>query len=306
MPRGLDIKFLILAGLSVLVLSFQNCSTHELNFPPPFPKSVTLKVMNYCPPEGHSFVELFATNRSAYLSNKVLIPDSDRDGLSDELERSEGFKAVYGFYSKKADTNFDYYSDYVQFALGVDKEQQGRLVSCPSGFNDTDLDGLTDCEENALKLDMLNPDSDGDSIPDGLEVRSKLNAADIFDADLDFDQDGKTNLEEIKQNTPMEYTNDKYTDHNALHYHTKTNFLDDGTSCYDLEVSNVPILDINYNLVQFYIVENYTDTSGTISEVIMTLQQVNFEVSRDVLDESEIVVEKDNNKEREIHTINND
>jgi hypothetical protein len=65
---------------------------------------------------------------------------------------------------------------------------------------DSDGDGLTDAEENALGSDDVDPDSDGDGVSDGIEVYLK---SDPLQADLtcngnngDADQDGLSDCEE--------------------------------------------------------------------------------------------------------------
>ncbi len=63
-------------------------------------------------------------------------------------------------------------------------------------MNDDDLDGLTDCQEDILGTDPDNPDSDGDTIPDGDEVGRLVRVDDedtdqeIIDDLLDTDRDG--------------------------------------------------------------------------------------------------------------------
>ena len=61
---------------------------------------------------------------------------------------------------------------------------------------DQDNDGLWDREEDYLGTDPLDPDTDGDTIIDGLEVNQYLLNPLVPDSSLDTDGDGLTNIEE--------------------------------------------------------------------------------------------------------------
>ena len=66
---------------------------------------------------------------------------------------------------------------------------------------DNDNDGLTNAQELALGTDPLNPDTDGDGMPDGWEVKYGLNPLSAADAAVDTDNDGLTNLQEYNLGT---------------------------------------------------------------------------------------------------------
>lgn len=66
---------------------------------------------------------------------------------------------------------------------------------------DEDKDGLSNLEELKYGTDPQNPDSDYDGIPDGWEVKYKLNPLDYVDALNDSDEDGLINLEEYRYGT---------------------------------------------------------------------------------------------------------
>ena len=182
-----------------LFLMFQNCSHPTLALPPVPPKSVALKLTGYCPQGGRVFQEVFAYNASSIMKKDHFVPDYDRDGLSDEVELDIVLRDEYDIHVGSADANGDYYSDLINISLGYDKDNQFRLSVCDLDYNDTDLDGLSDCEEMVLGIDRLDPDSDQDGIPDGLEVRNRLNPLDPIDSKSDLDRDNLTNLEEVKK-----------------------------------------------------------------------------------------------------------
>jgi Concanavalin A-like lectin/glucanases superfamily/Bacterial TSP3 repeat len=63
---------------------------------------------------------------------------------------------------------------------------------------DTDDDGLTDLQEQNLGTNVVNPDSDGDLMPDGWERHNGLNPLNPQDATLDHDDDNLNNLNEYR------------------------------------------------------------------------------------------------------------
>ena len=138
----------------------------------------------------------------------VLDPDSDNDGLTDGLE--------LGVLAPSPDTDLQAFnflpdadtttttdplnadSDAGGIPDGVeDGNRNGRVEPYESDPNDptdddTDGDGLSNAEEEALGTDPDNPDSDGDGIDDGDEVTFGANPL-----DEDSDDDGWLDIDEL-------------------------------------------------------------------------------------------------------------
>ncbi|MEU7904699.1 NlpC/P60 family protein [Actinoplanes sp. NPDC049118] len=133
--------------------------------------------------------------------------DSDRDGLSDALERRQGMDPLradtdgdnltdaqemvtYRTDARKADTDGDQLNDAFELAQGLDprspdSDADGHLDGSLAPLQaDTDRDGLDDALERVLGLDARLSDSDADGFSDALEVNSGSNPLDARDNPL--------------------------------------------------------------------------------------------------------------------------
>lgn len=238
------------------IIFFFGCSGYELSQEPAtiLRDTLSLKIINYCPSDSYSFKEVFFTNLSAVRDQFNLMVDSDRDGLSDETEiaTTQAFNVSH----LNSDTNGDGYRDLAMVRAGIDIDAQRGLGVCSTPGQDTDRDELIDCEEYLLRTDPLNPDTDFDGIPDGLEVRGAINPLDAVDAFSDFDQDGLSVLQEVKRNTPWQNTNNRDVIAQAFQYSSQL-ATNGNVNCFDIIVNNVPIIEsYNGNLAKFYFLEN--------------------------------------------------
>ncbi len=155
--------------------------------------------------------ELIISNRNAHAGPLGIEVDSDGDGLPDRIELEIGTSPT------NRDTDGDRLSDLVEHLLrseGLDplrndlEDPDGSWPKeCPlpgrgnpNAFppeQDSDGDGLTDCEEALLRSESTLFDSDHDGIPDLLELAygTNLLANDALD---DPDADGFSNIDEYR------------------------------------------------------------------------------------------------------------
>lgn len=110
-----------------------------------------------------------------------------------------------------ASVNINYKDDIASF-IGTESEVYdfSDLIYLPEDWlGDTDKDELFDIYEKVIDTDPLNPDTDGDGLPDGYEVLTlntdplevDTDENGIFDADEDFDSDNLNNLGEYQNKT---------------------------------------------------------------------------------------------------------
>lgn len=80
------------------------------------------------------------------------------------------------------------------------KKEAPKVEKAPAGFEleDEDGDGLTNLQELQYGTNATEKDSDFDGMPDGFEVKFKLNPLDYVDSLSDPDEDKLTNLEEFQ------------------------------------------------------------------------------------------------------------
>lgn len=138
---------------------------------------------------------LMAANLNALPGPDGPEADSDADGLSDAQEERLGSSPTLP--DTDGDSVTDLVEQLVQFdLLAVDEPTACRTI-IPAG-KDTDLDGLSDCDEALLGTDPTLIDTDGDGLPDRLEVAQGSDYLNR-DAEVDTDGDGVTNGDEILQ-----------------------------------------------------------------------------------------------------------
>jgi hypothetical protein len=238
----------------VAALMLVSCSKSEelkalaLSAPPEPPKTITIEINDYCPADNIAFIDLIVVNESAKIESGELRMDWDRDGLSNINDNDARFNIDY----RTNDTNGDGYSDLVMYVAGIESSAQSGIRQCNDSGSDLDFDGLNDCEERLLQTEEQKFDSDGDMLPDKLELRFGMNPNDPSDVFQDADNDGLTNMDEVKMNTPIMETNSEQTNLYAL----KNQITQVVGSCRNFRISNIPVLPVsNGNSVRFYLIE---------------------------------------------------
>lgn len=212
------------------------------------PRTIILRVTDICPETGEQFKDFFIRQRSYLLREGVPRIDSDWDGVPNESDNSSPLNIVYS----APDTNQDGIEDLVVFAAGIPQRAQLAFPDCSLKGIDTDSDAISDCGERLLGTDPLNPDEDGDGIPDGVELMLGLDYHNIGDGWIDSDGDGFSNLMEVKMNTPPSEVNDARTQAYAFSYELLPN-LETESGCVTATVSNVAIVDlVNGDSIDLY------------------------------------------------------
>jgi hypothetical protein len=258
-------------------MSFGCSDAQLMKLVAPYP-TVTVEIQNYCPyydpntnnRKNFSFKDVFVYNSSADwdgTNGQNWATDYDRDGLSDNFELLLTNVNQFGISWLYPDTNNNGYSDLVKVKSGI---TAGAFMPPCNSLNDTDGDGLSDCEENYLGTQANYADSDFDGIPDYLEYRFGMNALDANDVTISPTGDGYTNYQKVKWGVPVQ----KYltqTNVQLLPVYKTTTYPNSSIAslnCYTFDISNISILPVqNGNLIQVQVVEDnqYPATGGLSS-----------------------------------------
>lgn len=296
--KHLNQRTLTLFGSLALLLGSsmfmgQACSDVGLK-PLTNPTTITVHIQNYCPVTKYTFRDAFLYNASARLINGGFLVDSDRDGIPDSSEKEVA--NLYGISTKFADTNGDYFSDLIIFKMNLNQASQAMLPLCNTGNQDVDGDGLNDCEEAYLQLDKQKADTDFDGIPDGIEFRFGTRANDPNDAVLSLMGDDMTNLDKMKANIPVALYADDDIKKMGVQYDINPIIpaapaAAAAPPCYDLKISNVPIVPVtNGNKVMVYVTEDtINNTSGT-SILVREVRWLMALVPQEIEDKSTVLI----------------
>lgn len=221
---------------------------------PELPLTITIKVKDYCPPAGRSHIDYFVQPQSYRLRKSRPQIDWDRDGIVN----SEDNDLDLGIHYLSRDTNLDGYGDLLMYVNGILASEQEYLTPCQQSGQDTDNDGLTDCEETLTRTDSLKWDTDGDGLSDMVEIRVGLNPMDDQDGARDLDGDGLSNSREARLHTPVDETNNTLINERKLAYDAELHD-ETGTLCYQFVTSNALVVNVsNGNLYDLYFIEEDT------------------------------------------------
>lgn len=175
-------------------------------------------------------------------------PDSDEDGLPDELEA----KAAIGTDPARADTDGDFVGDGIELRLAAPGLSfDPRVPHVPDACltidppdRDSDADGLSDCEEAVLRTDPSLVDSDKDGLPDLVEVRRGSNPL-VDDLLTDSDRDGIPNGEEVRAGLSAVFGDATY----ELEYGYRYRLFDEGVKMRLEAVPTTPIAGVRIEAV---------------------------------------------------------
>jgi hypothetical protein len=255
---------------------------------------------------GYSLLASYAHNASALPTTDTAYdgfwPDTDHDGLSDAEEFKIGTHPSVSdsdsLYDRPAvgvqqaadplprDQWGDGYSDRVEETLrsvGYDPQFQAYPVTAcpdfdPQGIDrfDLDMDGLNGCEEALFGSDVEIADTDGDALPDGLEVRLGLDPI-VHEGARDDDFDGVENFKEVRRGSDPHVADQDVREGLAYRYELLEDGLtDDGRQCYVSRISDVRLVTTEpmieggrrgYNEIYVWLSEVPTDNPSGNTEL---------------------------------------
>lgn len=147
-----------------------------------------------------TLMSLTAYDEHAVLGDDGWVPDTDRDGLSDDAEDAAGTDRRQRDSDREGG---DGYSDLFELRLqaqGFDPLDNTVPARVCAETSDLDGDRLLDCEETFLGTDPRHADTDGDGLSDFLEFQRGTDPG-VDDVQVDIDFDGMLNGDEILAGT---------------------------------------------------------------------------------------------------------
>ncbi|MCK8497530.1 thrombospondin type 3 repeat-containing protein [Myxococcus fulvus] len=176
-----------------------------------------------------------AFNRNVVVRAGQVLVDSDGDGLPDVDEVALGTDPTV------VDSDQDGLMDGIEVRVGLDPLVPDIINGCNLSL-DEDGDRLNTCEERVLGTNPCIGDSDGDTIPDLVEVLSQTNPLVPEDL-LDSDRDGITNVAEIEAHgDPLSADLDFHRERAYGYDLVESEPTVDGRTCYDSRVENITLV----------------------------------------------------------------
>jgi hypothetical protein len=187
----------------------------------------------------YEVAQFFAVNTNAVPVETGMAVDSDRDGIDDATEFDNDLDRLRG------DSDRDSFGDFFEMTYasrGFDPiDEEMPAIGC-SDTMDRDADGLNTCEEVFLGTDPLLPDSDGDRIPDGLELRLGMDPT-LHDTLLDHDFDGRLSGAEVRNGTSPVLVNEEDSFLREMRYSVEPGrIVDEEIHCYDFSVEGITLV----------------------------------------------------------------
>ena len=188
----------------------------------------------------YEVAQFFAINVNSLPSEQGSIVDSDMDGLDDALEFDKGLNRLSG------DSDGDLFSDMFEYkysSKGFDPLDVDVPAMGCSGHEDRDADGLRECEEAFIGTDPLLPDSDGDRIPDGVELRLGIDPG-IHDTHVDHDFDGILSGTEVRTGTSPQLSDEERALTGRILYSVSPGVKkEDEVRCYHFNVQELTLVE---------------------------------------------------------------
>jgi hypothetical protein len=174
------------------------------------------------------------------------VPDSDGDGVPDDVEHDAGSSPYV------ADSDSDGFDDKFEldwrdagFDVAV-KDLRGCDPVSPLTPGcvprDTDGDGLSQFAEAFLGTEFTLVDTDRDGFADGLEVRAGLSPTVKLDPATDTDSDGVTDAEELTRSSDPRHADRTFGEQLGSTTTVDEHLNNDGTACYSFTTRNLPMV----------------------------------------------------------------
>ncbi len=174
--------------------------------------------------------------------------DTDGDGLPDTLDNDFTHK-TNRFMADTDDDGFDDAFEVRRYDDGFRPDvKDGRGCDPASPLTpgcrvaDTDGDGLSQYMEDYLKTRRTLVDSDGDGVPDGMEVRYGLDPTQRFLAGLDTDGDGTPDSVEFRLGSNPVRRDREYQEKSGYQFDIVAEVQSDDRVCYDFKISNLELV----------------------------------------------------------------
>ena len=176
-----------------------------------------------------------AFNRNVAVRAGQVLPDSDGDGLPDADEETRATDPL------QLDTDMDGLMDGLEVRMGMDPLVLDVINGCNVSL-DEDGDRLNDCEERVLGTDACISDSDGDALPDLVELLSQTNP--LVPEDLqDSDRDGIPNVAEVvAHGDPLSADIDFQRERGYGYDLVESEPAADGRACYTARAENITVV----------------------------------------------------------------
>lgn len=191
---------------------------------------------------------LIVDNMSARPRPTGQVPDSDGDGLPDDLDND--FTAGTSRFDVDSDRdgfddNFEYRRELQNF--NPTTQNPHKTTHTPQNNNSYTIQNTNNNKLNTYTKHYLNTNntlinSNNNGVPDGLEATYGLDPAVRESPIQDSDQDGVPDLDEIRAHTDPHVADPDLAAQESYRYDVTAHEEDGGVTCYDYAVSNIRLV----------------------------------------------------------------